>query len=32
MHLRKPFDQEELFDVIARLAKLSPTRQPDSGG
>jgi len=26
MHLRKPFDQNELFRVIADLAKLSPTR------
>jgi len=30
MHLRKPFDQEELFAVIGDLAKLSPTRQPAS--
>jgi PAS domain S-box-containing protein len=30
MHLRKPFDQNELFVVIADLAKLSPTRQPAS--
>lgn len=29
-HLRKPFDQNELFVVIADLAKLSPTRQPAS--
>jgi len=27
-HLRKPFDQNELFSVISDLAKLSPTRQP----
>jgi signal transduction histidine kinase/ActR/RegA family two-component response regulator len=26
-HLRKPFDQGELFSVIGDLAKLSPTRQ-----
>lgn len=26
MHLRKPFDQDELFTVIGQLAKLSPTR------
>jgi len=26
MHLRKPFDQNELFTVIGQLAKLSPTR------
>jgi len=26
-HLRKPFDQGELFGVIGDLAKLSPTRQ-----
>ena len=26
MHLRKPFDQDELFKVIGQLAKLSPTR------
>jgi len=30
MHLRKPFDQQELFVVIGNLAKLSPTRQPAS--
>jgi len=30
MHLRKPFDQHELFVVIGDLAKLSPTRQPAS--
>jgi PAS domain S-box-containing protein len=30
MHLRKPFDQEELFNVIADLAKLSATRPPGS--
>jgi len=30
MHLRKPFDQDELFAVIGDLAKLSPTRQPAS--
>ena len=30
MHLRKPFDQDELFVVIGDLAKLSPTRQPAS--
>jgi CheY-like chemotaxis protein len=28
MHLRKPFDQGELFAVIGDLAKLSPTRLP----
>ena len=28
MHLRKPFDQDELFTVIGDLAKLSPTRLP----
>jgi len=28
MHLRKPFDQKELFRVIGDLAKLSRTRQP----
>ncbi|HEX2670343.1 MAG TPA: ATP-binding protein [Polyangiaceae bacterium] len=32
MHLRKPFDQDELFTVIGDLAKLSPTRQPASNG
>jgi len=30
MHLRKPFDQNELFVVIGNLARLSPTRQPAS--
>lgn len=30
MHLRKPFDQNELFVVIGDLARLSPTRQPAS--
>jgi len=27
LHLRKPFDQRELFSAISDLAKLSPTRQ-----
>ncbi len=28
VHLRKPFDQNELFTVIRDLAKRSPTRRP----
>jgi len=30
MHLRKPFDQNELFSAISDLAKLSTTRPPSS--